>query len=765
MANPQQQYIRGPAPIRQSWGNFLLWKLVIAAVTWPFILILSALVGYRPSAVDARRFTGERGRWPVLTWVSVALWVSGLMAVLFSLLLTPVSLVVSIPLMLLTAARVAAAPYGLPLGELNSGVRDLWAVGPRWRKAAQISLGALALAALLGVVLYAGASLYWNLPGWLELVALGAVVLAVLVGLFYMREVGARHRDDVQEVVRDQHQLAAAVAGLFGIQAERVLEQGMIQPLGDGGYALAPVPGPVSLRGQEDMEQRVAQLLPDLTVTAFEPGRIVLGPAPEEVLDSRAIMAQSGGLIVGVQDETDTELRPKAVRWTLAPGTSPAAAPQAAALARGENLALVEWNPYEGYAIAAKLSTQTAQLRARLAELARCQPWEIELAAEYALNGALSKVTLLRAPVIEDTAKRAETWQARIQQLVPAISKTRWSVADNSALDGTIAVSRAVDPLAAVQPYPFDAAFSLKAVPLGVFADGRQMSMALLSSNVLLGGIPGGGKSGGMTALLAGVSRLENVAIVGIDPKRVELPLWRSRFSLIVKTEEHASAVLDTLLTEMEKRYEWLEEHELKKLDVSSFSPERPLIVLVIDELAEIVGIALTPEEKKAEGERIVALRRLVSKGRAAGIVVFAATQKPESKVIPTELRDLIAQRVAYATTTPEMSDTILGKGMSNLGGDAHGIAQVERGVCYVVTEESRKPQRARTYWIPDEDVKGIAESTAHLRVDLPWLDKVSAAKPKFGQVIAEDTVEYDDSIVEEASDLDFSDFNPSDFE
>jgi len=69
------------------------------------------------------------------------------------------------------------------------------------------------------------------------------------------------------------------------------------------------------------------------------------------------------------------------------------------------------------------------------------------------------------------------------------------------------------------------------------------------------------------------------------------------------------------------------------------------------------------------------------------------------------------------------MTETILGSGMAQMGGLAHEISGGPmRGVCYVVHESSRTPVRARTYWVPDEEVEKHAEATAYLRVPLPWL-------------------------------------------
>jgi len=97
-------------------------------------------------------------------------------------------------------------------------------------------------------------------------------------------------------------------------------------------------------------------------------------------------------------------------------------------------------------------------------------------------------------------------------------------------------------------------------------------------------------------------------------------------------------------------------------------------------------------------------------------------TQKPQSDVVPTALRDLIQLRVSYATTTAAMTDTILGAGASQNGGLAHEIPASLKGVCYVIDETDRNPSRGRTFWVPDEEVAGLAERVKDLRIALPWL-------------------------------------------
>lgn len=297
---------------------------------------------------------------------------------------------------------------------------------------------------------------------------------------------------------------------------------------------------------------------------------------------------------------------------------------------------------------------------------------------------------------------------------------------DQDRVDGVVQLMfRLHNPLNNVIAYDFNLPVTYRSVPFGVQENGELLCLGGLESNLLFGGTPGGGKSGGLTAYLAGISRLPNTAIIGLDPKRVEQGMWKSRFSRIAKTGEDALDVLQRLNEEMDRRYEWLDVNKRKKV-TEDLLELMPWLVLVPDELADLVANGITKDEKAADGNRMSLMRRLVSLGRAAGITVVPATQKPQSDVIPTSFRDLIQQRAAYATTNAAMTDTILGAGMSSNGGLSHTIAGLEKGVCYVVNESSRTPIKARTFWIPDDDVEAIAERTAHLRVQLDWLDAES---------------------------------------
>jgi hypothetical protein len=278
------------------------------------------------------------------------------------------------------------------------------------------------------------------------------------------------------------------------------------------------------------------------------------------------------------------------------------------------------------------------------------------------------------------------------------------------------------NPLLQVADYDWDAPIDYNHIPWAVDENAEVVNLGLYESNFIMGGIPGGGKSGGLTCYMTGLARLPNVAIVGLDPKRVEQGMWADRFTTISKDLDEIDTILEQLCEEMDRRYEELDRARVKKVPFDWF-PRMPLIVAIADEMAEILAMGLTKEEADADTRRAKNIQRLVQKGRAAGIVFVGATQKPSSVTIPTSIRDLIAQKAAYATTTREMTETILGSGMASNGGLSHELSADERGVCYVISSSGRWPVKVRTYWVPDEEVEGIAKRFAHNRVELPWLD------------------------------------------
>ena len=113
------------------------------------------------------------------------------------------------------------------------------------------------------------------------------------------------------------------------------------------------------------------------------------------------------------------------------------------------------------------------------------------------------------------------------------------------------------------------------------------------------------------------------------------------------------------LRSEMDERYRELLATGARKIDRAA---GLPLHVLACDELA----FYLLAEDRKQRTAVAEVLRDLVARGRAAGVIVCAATQKPAADVVPSALRDLFGFRLGLRCNTRDASDTILGSGWAS---------------------------------------------------------------------------------------------------
>jgi S-DNA-T family DNA segregation ATPase FtsK/SpoIIIE len=132
----------------------------------------------------------------------------------------------------------------------------------------------------------------------------------------------------------------------------------------------------------------------------------------------------------------------------------------------------------------------------------------------------------------------------------------------------------------------------------------------------------------------------------------------------------------------------------------------------------EIAFFSATVGKKQDREDFSALLRDLVARGRAVGIIVVAATQRPSSDIIPTSLRDLFGYRWAFRCTTPASSDVILGHGWAGRGYSATDIDPAARGVSWLLAEGGI-PRRMRAAYLDDDQVRELAERAARLRADL----------------------------------------------
>jgi len=242
-------------------------------------------------------------------------------------------------------------------------------------------------------------------------------------------------------------------------------------------------------------------------------------------------------------------------------------------------------------------------------------------------------------------------------------------------------------------------------LPIGVSEFGREVCLVLPERNLVVGGEPGSGKSNLLQLVCAAAALDPGSQLSCLDPKLVELGRWREHCAGFADADLAAAIdVLAAVHAEMTDRKVALAARGTRKIGaVSGFR----LYVLVVDELAVYL---MSRDRRVDEFTRV--LRELISLGRALGIVVVMATQKPTAQVLASNIRDLISYRAAYRCTTRDASDTILGAGTAAAGYSAAEIPLTAQGVCWLLSEGSL-PQKVRTYCLDDETL-GLLVARAH---------------------------------------------------
>jgi DNA segregation ATPase FtsK/SpoIIIE, S-DNA-T family len=263
----------------------------------------------------------------------------------------------------------------------------------------------------------------------------------------------------------------------------------------------------------------------------------------------------------------------------------------------------------------------------------------------------------------------------------------------------TITATVPVFPLSIYQP-----------VHVGIDEFGITAHVELAERNLLIGGEPGGGKSSAINLITAHGALSGDCRLVLIDGKQVELGLWRECADRFVgPSMDDALDTMRWLQGLMNGRYDRLVASGLRKITAAS---GEPVYLVIIDEYAYFSATV----GKKPEREEFAALvRDLVARGRAAGVIVILATQRPSHQVIDPSLRDLFGYRWAFRCTTDSSSDVVLGHGWAGQGYSAATIDPLARGVSWLLSETGI-PRRIKTAYLTDTDIKYLAAYAAQLR-------------------------------------------------
>ena len=245
------------------------------------------------------------------------------------------------------------------------------------------------------------------------------------------------------------------------------------------------------------------------------------------------------------------------------------------------------------------------------------------------------------------------------------------------------------------------------------FAVGKDIGGNCIVGNIaklphmLIAGTTGSGKSVCMNSIIISLlykASPEEVKLIMIDPKMVELGIYNGIPHLlipVVTDPKKAAGSLQWAVVEMMRRYKAMSDVGVRDLEsynsimVSQGEAEKklPQVVVIIDELADLMLVAAKEVEES--------ICRIAQMGRAAGIHLVIATQRPSADVITGLMKANIPSRIAFAVASGLESRIILDtQGAENLVG---------RGDMLYAPIGDGKPKRVQGCFVSDQEVEAAA--------------------------------------------------------
>ena len=244
------------------------------------------------------------------------------------------------------------------------------------------------------------------------------------------------------------------------------------------------------------------------------------------------------------------------------------------------------------------------------------------------------------------------------------------------------------------------------------FSVGKDIGGSCIVGNIakmphmLIAGTTGSGKSVCMNSIIISLlykAAPDEVKLIMVDPKMVELGIYNDIPHLlipVVTDPKKAAGSLQWAVTEMMRRYKLMSDAGVR--DLESFNSivegeedgeKLPQVVIIIDELADLMLVAAKEVEDS--------ICRIAQMGRAAGMHLIIATQRPSADVITGLMKANIPSRIAFSVASAMESRIIL---------DTQGAEKlVGKGDMLFAPIGTGKPQRVQGCFVTDAEVEAVA--------------------------------------------------------
>lgn len=243
--------------------------------------------------------------------------------------------------------------------------------------------------------------------------------------------------------------------------------------------------------------------------------------------------------------------------------------------------------------------------------------------------------------------------------------------------------------------------------------------------HLLIAGSTGSGKSVCINDIILSLvyhTAPSDLRMILVDPKKVELKVYSPLPHLllpVVTDAKKAAGALKWAVREMEQRYSKMSQcnaRDLNRYNALQEDPanQMPRLVIIIDELADLMMVAAKDVEE--------AICRIAQLGRAAGIHLIVATQRPSTDIITGLIKANIPSRIALTVSSAVDSRVIM---------DCSGAEKLlGRGDMLFHANGASKPLRAQAAFVSDEEVERVMDF---------FTDHATAPSPQYSDLSLED--------------------------
>ena len=293
--------------------------------------------------------------------------------------------------------------------------------------------------------------------------------------------------------------------------------------------------------------------------------------------------------------------------------------------------------------------------------------------------------------------------------------------------------------------------FSVASSPL-TFALGKDIAGKPVYANLekmphmLIAGATGSGKSVCINSIILSTvykSSPDEVRMILIDPKVVELSIFAPvphLYCPVVTDAKKAAGVLKWACSEMDQRYNKMSKvnaRDLARYNALMEDPadRMPRLMIIIDELADLMIVSAKDVEES--------IARLAQLGRACGIHLIVATQRPSVDVITGLIKTNIPSRIAFAVASAIDSRVIL-----DMGGAEKLLGH---GDMLFHPNGAAKPIRAQGAYVSDEEVESIMDFFHEHQLDVPKNSSVLDSIPDLTAPTGQGNGKQEDELLPDA--------------